>query len=131
MTAAELALAGPFLARDGLRVDGARLLARSQAKRVNAVMLTCGTYDAAGEFAYRVGLPCKSGVGGGILAVIPDRATIVRVEPGAGGVGQLDGRPRRAGRVHHPDRLVGVLSRPAGRLSRRRTVPRAAPAPRG
>ncbi|XLM23358.1 glutaminase, partial [Chromobacterium piscinae] len=46
-------------------------LSRSQAKQVNAVMLTCGTYDAAGEFAYRVGLPVKSGVGGGLLAVIP------------------------------------------------------------
>ena len=39
-------------------------------------MLTCGTYDAAGEFAYRIGLPCKSGVGGGIVAVVPDRLTL-------------------------------------------------------
>lgn len=73
MTCRELALAGLFLARDGVRADGSRLLSARQAKRINAVMLTCGTYDSAGDFAYRVGLPAKSGVGGGILAVIPDR----------------------------------------------------------
>ena len=76
MTCRELALAGSFLSRHGIRADGTRLLSRSHAKRINAVMLTCGTYDAAGEFAYRVGLPGKSGVGGGILAVIPGRCTI-------------------------------------------------------
>lgn len=42
-------------------------------KRISAVMLICGTYDAAGEFAYRVGLLGKSGVGGGIIAVVPNR----------------------------------------------------------
>ena len=44
-------------------------------------MLTCGTYDAAGEFAYRIGLPCKSGVGGGIVAVVPDRLTLAVWSP--------------------------------------------------
>ncbi len=44
----------------------------SQSKRINAVMLTCGHYDASGDFAYRVGLPGKSGVGGGIVAVVPN-----------------------------------------------------------
>ena len=39
-------------------------------------MLTCGTYDAAGEFAFRIGLPCKSGVGGGIMAVVPDTLSL-------------------------------------------------------
>ncbi len=39
-------------------------------------MLTCGTYDAAGDFAYRVGLPCKSGVGGGLLAILPGRGAL-------------------------------------------------------
>jgi glutaminase len=72
----DLALAGLFLARHGLRGDGSRLLTRSQAKRINAVMMTCGTYDAAGDFAYRVGLPGKSGVGGGILTIMPGRAAI-------------------------------------------------------
>ena len=71
MSCKELARAGLVLARHGTRADGTPLLTRSEAKRVNAILLTCGTYDAAGDFAYRVGLPGKSGVGGGILAVIP------------------------------------------------------------
>ncbi|REH49752.1 L-glutaminase [Kutzneria buriramensis] len=78
----DLALAGRFLARHGVRADGERLLTRSEAKQVNAVLLTCGTYDAAGEFAYRVGLPGKSGVGGGVLAIIPGRGAVCAWSPG-------------------------------------------------
>jgi len=76
MNCRDLARAAGFLARHGLRADASRLLTRSEAKRVNAVMLVGGTYDAAGEFAHRVGLPAKSGVGGGIIAVIPGRCTL-------------------------------------------------------
>ena len=76
MSCADLAKAGLFLANHGLRADGSRLLSRSEAKRINSIMLTCGTYDAAGDFAYRVGLPGKSGVGGGILAVLPERGVL-------------------------------------------------------
>ncbi len=79
---ADLALATGFLARHGVRADGSRLLTCSQAKQINAVMLTCGTYDAAGNFAYRVGLPGKSGVGGGIIAVVPGRCTLCVWSPG-------------------------------------------------
>ena len=79
---ADLALATSFLARHGIRADGTRLLTRSQAKQINAIMLTCGTYDAAGDFAYRVGLPGKSGVGGGITAVVPGRCTLCGWSPG-------------------------------------------------
>jgi glutaminase len=82
MSCAELALAGGFLARHGVRRDGSRLLSRSDAKRINAIMLSCGTYDAAGEFAYRVGLPAKSGIAGGILAVIPGRCSVCVWSPG-------------------------------------------------
>ncbi|MFF2659954.1 glutaminase [Kitasatospora sp. NPDC058032] len=82
-----LALAGLFLARHGVRADGSRLLSRSEAKRINAVLLTCGTYDAAGEFAYRVGLPGKSGVGGGILAVLPGRGAVCTWSPGLDAAG--------------------------------------------
>ena len=76
LSCGDLAKAGLFLANHGLRADGSRLLTRSEAKRINSVMLTCGTYDAAGDFAYRVGLPGKSGVGGGILAVLPERGIL-------------------------------------------------------
>jgi glutaminase len=82
MSCRDLAMAGGFLARHGLRADGSRLLGAREAKRINAVMLTCGTYDAAGEFAYRVGLPAKSGVGGGIIAVVPGRCTLCVWSPG-------------------------------------------------
>ncbi|MGA5823766.1 glutaminase [Kitasatospora sp. NPDC094028] len=73
MTCHDLALAACLLARHGTRADGTRLLTRSEAKRINAVMLVGGTYDAAGDVAHRVGLPAKSGVSGGILAVVPGR----------------------------------------------------------
>ena len=56
-------------------------LSPSQAKRVNAVMLTCGHYDASGDFAFRVGLPGKSGVGGGIVAVVPGKMSIAVFSP--------------------------------------------------
>jgi glutaminase len=82
MSCAELALAGGFLARHGVRRDGSRFVSRSDAKRINAIMLTCGTYDAAGEFAYRVGVPAKSGIAGGILAIIPGRCSLCVWSPG-------------------------------------------------
>lgn len=87
MSCRDLARAAGFLARHGIRRDGSRLLSRSDAKRVNAVMLTCSTYDEAGEFAYRVGRPAKSRVGGGILAVIPNRCTVCAWSPGLGRAG--------------------------------------------
>lgn len=60
---------------------GKRILTESQAKRINAIMLTCGFYDESGEFAFRVGLPGKSGVGGGIIAVHPDKFCITVWSP--------------------------------------------------
>ncbi|MET1260492.1 glutaminase [Flagellimonas sp. DF-77] len=57
-------------------------LSLSQVKRINAIMLSCGFYDEAGEFAFRVGLPGKSGVGGGIVAIYPERFSVATWSPG-------------------------------------------------
>lgn len=71
-----------FLANGGVVPgSGHQVLSASQAKRLNAIMLTCGFYDEAGEFAFRVGMPGKSGVGGGIVAVIPDELAIAVWSP--------------------------------------------------
>ncbi|MET3175283.1 UNVERIFIED_ORG: glutaminase [Arthrobacter sp. UYCu721] len=75
MTCVELAKAGLFLARNGQGALGP-VVSPSDAKRIGSIMLTCGMYDAAGEFAYRVGLPGKSGVGGGILVIVPGECAI-------------------------------------------------------
>lgn len=83
MSCRELARAGALLANHGRSpISGESWLTRSQAKQIAALMLTCGTYDAAGDFAFRVGLPGKSGVGGGILAVIPQRMSLCVWSPG-------------------------------------------------
>lgn len=83
MNCVELATAALFLANGGIApVSGERILDRSSAKRLSALMLTCGTYDAAGDFVYRVGLPAKSGVGGGIVAVLPGEMAVCVWSPG-------------------------------------------------
>lgn len=83
MSCIDLARAVTFLANHGvLPRTGERLLTASAAKRLNALMLTCGTYDAAGDFAFRVGLPAKSGVGGGILALVPGECGVCVWSPG-------------------------------------------------
>lgn len=82
MTCSELAHTFAFLANDGIKLhDGQQILSKSKTKRVNAIMQTCGFYDESGEFAFRVGLPGKSGVGGGIVAIMPNRYSIVVWSP--------------------------------------------------
>jgi glutaminase len=82
MNCQELSEAFLFLANNGCRtVDNLAILTKSQAKRINALMQTCGFYDESGEFAFKVGLPGKSGVGGGIIAVHPNQYTIAVWSP--------------------------------------------------
>ncbi len=83
MSCRQLAMAGRFLAHHGRNpATGYSVVSPERARRINAIMLTCGHYDGSGEFAYRVGLPGKSGVGGGILAVAPGKASIAVWSPG-------------------------------------------------
>ena len=75
--------AGFFLANRGkLQKTGEVIIKPNQAKYIESLMLTCGTYDSVGDFAYRVGLPGKSGVGGGILAVMPGEFSVCVWSPG-------------------------------------------------
>ena len=77
MSCTDLARGFLFLANQGrCPWSGKALLSPDLAKRINALMLTCGTYDAAGDFAYHVGMPAKSGVGGGIVGVIPGKLPV-------------------------------------------------------
>ncbi|MCW2371049.1 glutaminase [Sphingobium sp. B11D3D] len=82
MDCVQLAQAGRFLMLDGRQPAGGRVVSPRRARRINALMLTCGHYDASGDFAFRVGMPGKSGVGGGILAVVPGKASIAVWSPG-------------------------------------------------
>lgn len=79
MSCLQLASAGRFL----MGGTGApNLVSPERVRRLNALMMTCGHYNGSGEFAFRVGLPGKSGVGGGILAIVPGRASIAVWSPG-------------------------------------------------
>jgi glutaminase len=101
MSCLQLARAGLFLANEGVDpLTRARVTSPIRARRINAVMMTCGHYDASGDFAFRVGLPGKSGVGGGILAIAPRKAAIAVWSPGLNASGNS---------------LVGVLA--LGRLA--------------
>jgi glutaminase len=83
MNCRQMARAGLFLANEGVDpLTRARVTTPVRARRINAIMMTCGHYDASGDFAFRVGLPGKSGVGGGILAIAPKRAAVAVWAPG-------------------------------------------------
>ncbi len=83
MNCLQLARTFLYLANHGINPrNGEQILSKSQSKRLMSLMLTCGFYDEAGEFAFRVGLPGKSGVGGGIAAIIPGKMSIAVWSPG-------------------------------------------------
>lgn len=83
MSCADLARCGLYLANAGFDpYTEETIVSSKQAKYINSLLLTCGTYDAVGDFAYRVGLPGKSGVGGGILAVMPGQFSVCVWSPG-------------------------------------------------
>lgn len=88
MTCRQLSRAGLFLAAHGHDpISGYSVVSPKRARRINALMLTCGHYDGSGDFAFHVGLPGKSGVGGGILAIAPGKASIAVWSPGLNKVG--------------------------------------------
>ncbi|MGL4402186.1 MAG: glutaminase A [Fusobacteriaceae bacterium] len=76
VTATDLAKFSMFLARNGITSNGERVVSEHVCKIIKTLMVTCGMYDGSGEYAVKVGIPSKSGVGGGIMAVVPGKMGI-------------------------------------------------------
>ena len=99
-----LAHIGAVLSNRGrLPVSNQRIFPSSLARYVNAILMTCGMYDGSGEFAMRVGVPAKSGVGGGIMAVVPTRMGIGIYAPA------LDNKGNSMAGIHLLERLSKEL----------------------
>lgn len=82
MSTTDLARSLAFLANKGVcPFRGVQVVSHRDAQRINALMSTSGMYDQSGQFAFEVGLPAKSGVGGGIVAVVPDYGVIAAWSP--------------------------------------------------
>lgn len=82
MTCKQLSKSLLYLANEGINpCDSEKILSSTKAKRINAILLTCGFYDESGEFSFLVGLPGKSGVGGGIVAIYPNHYCITVWSP--------------------------------------------------
>lgn len=82
VTAHDLALIGATIANHGLHpVTGEQVVSAAVTRDMLTIALTCGMYDYAGEWAYSVGIPAKSGVGGGIIGMLPDAGGIATYSP--------------------------------------------------
>ncbi|GAA4108390.1 glutaminase B [Aquimarina addita] len=81
MSCKELATAFMIYANRGKTLDNIEIISPEKTKRINAIMQTCGFYDEAGEFSFKVGLPGKSGVGGGIAAIHPGQYAVTVWSP--------------------------------------------------
>lgn len=91
MSCEQLVQAVQFLANRGINpLTRQAVMTASQTKRTNALLLTSGLYNEAGDFAFRVGIPAKSGVGGGIVGVIPDHLAIATWSPGLNELGNSE-----------------------------------------
>lgn len=88
MNCQQLAKAALFLAFDGRDpICGRQMVTGEACRRINAVMMSCGHYDNSGDFTYRIGLPGKSGVGGGVLVVAPGKGSVAVWSPGLNDAG--------------------------------------------
>lgn len=82
VTCRDIARIGALLAKDGIIPwSGERVISKGVSRIVKTIMVTCGMYDASGQFAVHIGIPAKSGVGGGILASVPGSMGIGVVGP--------------------------------------------------
>jgi len=81
ITCKDIARIGAMLANDGVLISNERVISREACRIVKTIMVTCGMYDASGKFAVHIGIPAKSGVGGGIMAAVPRRMGIGVVGP--------------------------------------------------
>ncbi len=92
-----------------MTANNERIISLSQTKRINALMQTCGFYDEAGEFSFKVGLPCKSGVGGGIVALLPGNFTIAVWSPELNSKGNSILGMKALELFYHRNWIIGIL----------------------
>ena len=118
VTCAQLAVMGATLANGALNpFTGERALPRDRVRDLLSVMYTCGMYDAAGQWAYEVGVPAKSGVSGGILAVVPGKGGIGSSHPAWTSTATASAASASA-MSRHPTRRPRVRRRGRGRAPR-------------